>query len=96
MLVFFLWKKKTKHSIINIGSGKDYSIEHYAKLFVKVILKNKNIFIRYDRSKPDGTPRKVMDVSIAKKYGWSAKTKLNKAILDTYNSFLKEIKLWKK
>ena len=90
--IFFM-KKKTKHSIINIGSGKDYSIEHYAKLFVKVILKNKSIFIRYDKSKPDGTPRKVMDVSIAKKYGWSAKTKLNKAILDTYNSFLKEIKL---
>jgi GDP-L-fucose synthase len=90
--IFFM-KKKTKHSIINIGSGKDYSIEHYAKLFVKVILKNRNIFIRYDKSKPDGTPRKVMDVSIAKKYGWSAKTKLNKAILDTYNSFLKEIKL---
>ena len=34
-----------------------------------------------------------MDVSIAKKYGWSVKTKLDKAILDTYNSFLKEIKL---
>ena len=59
--IFFM-KKKTKHSIINIGSGKDYSIEHYAKLFVKVILKNRNIFIRYDKSKPDGTPKKVMDV----------------------------------
>jgi len=34
-----------------------------------------------------------MDISIAKKYGWSAKIKLDKAILDTYNSFLKEIKV---
>ena len=90
--IFFM-KKKTKHSIINIGSGKDYSIEYYAKLFSKIILKNQKIFIKYDKSKPDGTPRKVMDVSIAKKYGWSVKTKLDKAILDTYNSFLKEIKL---
>ena len=96
MLVSFLWKKKTKHSIINIGSGKDYSIEHYARLFAKVILKNQKIFIKYDKSKPDGTPRKIMDISIAKKYGWSAKIKLDKAILDTYNSFLKEIKVWKK
>ena len=90
--IFFM-KKKTKHSIINIGSGKDYSIEYYAKLFSKIILKNQKIFIKYDKSKPDGTPRKIMDISIAKKYGWSAKIKLDKAILDTYNSFLKEIKV---
>ena len=40
-----------------------------------------------------GTLRKVMDVSLAKKYGWSAKKNLNEAIMDTYNSFLKETKL---
>ena len=90
--IFFM-KKKTKHSIINIGSGKDYSIDHYAKLFAKIILKNKKIYVKYDKSKPDGTLRKVMDVSLAKKYGWSAKKNLNEAIMDTYNSFLKEIKL---
>ena len=70
--VYFM-KKKTKHTIINIGTGKDYSIEYYAKLFSKVILKNKKISINYDKSKPDGTYRKVMDVSLAKKYGWYAK-----------------------
>ncbi len=90
--IFFM-KKKIKHSIINIGSGKDYSIDHYAKLFAKIILKNKKIYVKYDKSKPDGTLRKVMDVSLAKKYGWSAKKNLNEAIVDTYNSFLKEIKL---
>ena len=88
--VYFM-KKKTKHTIINIGTGKDYSIEYYAKLFSKVILKNKKISINYDKSKPDGTYRKVMDVSLAKKYGWYAKKKLNEAILDTYKSFLKKI-----
>jgi GDP-L-fucose synthase len=90
--IFFM-KKKTKHSIINIGSGKDYSIDYYAKLFAKIILKNKKIYFKYDKSKPDGTLRKVMDVSLAKKYGWSTKKNLNEAIMDTYNSFLKEIKL---
>ena len=90
--IFFM-KKRTKHSIINIGSGKDYSIDYYAKLFAKIILKNKKIYVKYDKSKPDGTLRKVMDVSLAKKYGWSAKKNLNEAIMDTYNSFLKEIKL---
>ena len=90
--IFFM-KKRTKHSIINIGSGKDYSIDHYAKLFAKIILKNKKIYVKYDKSKPDGTLRKVMDVSLAKKYGWSTKKNLNEAIMDTYNSFLKEIKL---
>jgi len=90
--IFFM-KKKTKHSIINIGSGKDYTIEYYARLFAKVILKNNNILIKYDKSKPNGTPRKVMDISLAKKYGWFAKKSLNESISNTYNSFLKEIKL---
>ena len=88
--VFFM-KKKTKHSIINIGTGKDYSIDYYAKKFSRLILKNKKIKIKYDKSKPDGTLRKVMDVSLAKKYGWSAKKNLNKAILETYNSFVRGI-----
>ena len=88
--IFFM-KKKTKHSIINIGTGKDYSIDYYAKKFSRLILKNKKIKIKYDKSKPDGTLRKVMDVSLAKKYGWSAKKNLNKAILETYNSFVRGI-----
>ena len=90
--IFFMKKKRTQ-SIINIGSGKDYTIEYYARLFAKVILKNNNILIKYDKSKPNGTPRKVMDISLAKKYGWFAKKSLNESISDTYNSFLKEIKL---
>ena len=88
--IFFM-KKKTKHSIINIGSGKDYSIEYYARLFAKVILKNQKIFIKYDKSKPDGTPRKIMDISIAKKYGWKPNHNLKTQILKTYKSYLSKI-----
>ena len=47
--------------------------------------------IDYDKSKPDGVPKKLLDVSLAKKYGWKSKTKLNDAILKTYNHFLKNI-----
>ena len=49
--------------------------------------------IKYDLSKPNGTPRKVLDVSLAKKYGWTKKTELTKAIKYTYEDFIKKIKL---
>ena len=88
--VYFM-KKKTKHTLINIGSGKDYPIKYYANLILKLIIPNKKIFIKYDKSKPNGTPRKVLDVSLAKKYGWQSSMNLQDAIIKTYNSYLKEI-----
>ena len=60
------------------------------KLISKLILKRK-IKIIYDKSKPNGVFRKVMDISLAKKYGWKSKIRLNDAILKTYESFKKEI-----
>tara|TARA_B110000008_G_scaffold276979_1_gene317352 strand:- start:970 stop:1905 length:936 start_codon:yes stop_codon:yes gene_type:complete len=88
--VYFM-KKKTNHDLINIGTGKDYSIKYYAELISKLILKKK-ITIQYDRSKPNGTLAKVMDISLAKKYGWRSKMNLNQSILSCYKSFLKEKK----
>ena len=88
--VYFM-KKKTDHSLINIGTGKDYSIKHYAELILKILLPYKKIIIKYDRSKPNGTSRKVMDISLAKKYGWKSKMNLNDAIHRTYKSFLKSL-----
>ena len=89
--VYFM-NKKTKHDIINVGTGKDYTIKYYAQLISKIILPNKKIEIEYDRSKPNGTPRKVMDISLAKKYGWKPSTSLELAILKTYQTYLKETK----
>ena len=89
--VYFM-KKKTKDTVINIGSGKDYSIKYYANLILKLIIPNKKIVIKYDKSKPNGTPRKVLDVSLSKKYGWHSSMNLKDAIIKTYNSYLKEIK----
>ena len=88
--VYFM-NKKTKHSIINVGTGKDYSIKFYATLMKKIILPNKKIFIKYDLSKPNGTLRKILDVSLAKKYGWKSKINLKESIMKTYQSYLEEI-----
>ena len=85
--IYFM-NKKIKANIINIGTGKDYTIKDYAKLILKIIIPNKKIKIIYDLSKPNGTPRKVLDVSLAKRYGWKSKTNLKDAILKTYKSYL--------
>ena len=82
-------KKKIKETIINIGTGKDYTIKDYANKILSKIISDKKIRIKYDKKKPNGTPRKVLDISLAKKYGWYPKTKLNDAILKTYDHFLK-------
>ena len=87
--VYFMNKKK-KPTVINIGTGKDYSIKYYAKLFAKIILPNKKIIIKYDLSKPSGVKRKVLDVSLARKYGWKYTINLKKAILNTYQSYKTE------
>jgi GDP-L-fucose synthase len=85
--IFFM-NKKIKDVVINIGSGKDYTIKEYAKFILKIIIPNKKINIKYDLSKPNGTPRKVLDISLAKKYGWEANHNLKEQILKTYNSYL--------
>ena len=84
--IYFM-NKKTKDLIINIGSGKDYSIKEYAKLFLKILAPKKKINIKYDLSKPNGTPRKVLDIALAKKYGWRPNFNLKKQILETYQSY---------
>ena len=85
--IYFM-KKRFKQTTLNIGTGKDRSIEQYAKIILNLILPDKKIKIKYDKSKPNGTPRKVMDVSLAKKYGWKSKTDLKDAIKMTYNDYL--------
>ena len=85
--IYFM-KKKIKETVVNIGTGNDYTIKEYAKKILSQIIPNKKILSKYDLRKPNGTPRKVLDVSLAKKYGWCSKTKLNEAILKTYHNFL--------
>jgi GDP-L-fucose synthase len=88
--IFFL-NKKTKESLINIGTGKDIKIEQYAKSIMKFL--NIKINIHFDKTKPDGTPRKLLDTTIAKKYGWRPKISLKDGFFLTYADYLKNIKL---
>ena len=87
--IYFM-KKRIKETMINIGTGKDYTTKEFAKTFLNIIYPKGKIMIKYDKSKPNGTPRKVMNVDLAKKYGWKAKTNIKKAINITYKDFIKK------
>ena len=85
--VFFM-NKKIKESLINIGSGKDLTIKEYANLLLKIIYPEMKVKIKFDKTKPNGTLRKVLNINLAKKYGWVAKTDIKKAIKITYKDYL--------
>lgn len=78
-------------SQINIGTGEDLSISELAGLISEVVgFRGK---VKYDNSKPDGTPRKLMDVSRIHKLGWRHRTSLKEGIEKTYSWFLNNTKL---
>jgi GDP-L-fucose synthase len=79
-------KIRTRENWINIGTGKDFTITQYAKIIMKYL--KCNFKIKFDKTKPNGSPRKLLDISIAKKYGWSAKTNLQSGFIKTYKNFL--------
>jgi GDP-L-fucose synthase len=84
--IFFM-KKKTKETLINIGTGKDFSIKYYADFVIRSL--NANIKkINFDKSMPDGTLRKLLDISLANSYGWKSKVSLKEGLLKTYKYFL--------
>ena len=83
---FFL-KKNIKHSVINIGTGKEKTIKQFCQYIMKKI--NCDLQIKYDKSKPNGTPRKILDCSIAKSYGWTSKISLDKGFKMTFENFIK-------
>lgn len=86
----FLMENYNESEIINIGTGEDISIADLAELIKEVIdFKGK---IVNDLSKPDGTPRKLLDVSKLHDLGWKHKIELGDGIKSTYKWFLKERK----
>jgi GDP-L-fucose synthase len=84
----FLMDNYEDSEIINIGVGKDISISELADL-IKDIVGFKGT-IRYDRTKPDGTPRKLLDVSRLRAAGWQPKISLRQGIEWTYRWYVKE------
>ena len=92
--VYFM-NKKFKGTIVNIGTGKDFKIKEYVKIIGNVIAPGKKIKIKFDRTKPNGTRRKLLSISRSKKYGWRPKTDLKDAIYHTYKDFLKKNQVYK-
>ena len=85
--IFFL-KKKTSESLINIGTGIEKSITQYARFIMKHL--GVNLSIVYERQKLEGTYRKLLDVSLAKKHGWTYKTSLETGLSRTIIDYLKK------
>ena len=75
-----------KQSHVNIGTGVDLTIGELAQNIKEVIgYKGRIVF---DKTKPDGVPKKLMNVDLIKKLGWNAQTKLNEGIVLSYHDFL--------
>ncbi|MCK4795865.1 MAG: GDP-L-fucose synthase [Spirochaetes bacterium] len=86
--LLFLMNNYNKKDFVNIGVGEDISISELAILIKNIIGYDGGI--EYDTSKPDGTPRKLLDVSRINGLGWKAKTSLKKGIELTYEWFLEK------
>ena len=88
---YYLMQNYNEAGLVNIGTGEDISIKDLALLIKKVI--NYRGEIRFDSSKPDGTPRKLMDVSKLNSKGWKHKIELEDGIKLAYNDFLSKEKI---
>jgi GDP-L-fucose synthase len=85
----FLMENYDDREFINIGTGEDLSILELAKIIKDIIGYEGEI--NFDTDKPDGTPRKLMDISRLQALGWTAKTSLQKGIEIAYRDFINKI-----
>lgn len=83
-----LMKTYSQAELVNIGTGEDITIAEFARV-VAVAVGYKG-GISYDTSRPDGTPRKLLDVSRLAKLGWRARTSLEEGIRLAYAAYLRE------
>ncbi|MGB8341202.1 MAG: GDP-L-fucose synthase [Chthoniobacterales bacterium] len=84
----FLLQNYDSPEIINIGTGTDLTIRELAELICEVVGFDGGL--TWDRSQPDGTPRKLLDVSKIRSWGWQPKIPLREGIARTYDWFLAE------
>ncbi|XP_017219699.1 GDP-L-fucose synthase 1 [Daucus carota subsp. sativus] len=88
--VVFLLDKYSGLEHVNVGSGKEVTIKELAEL-VKDVVGFKGDLV-WDSSKPDGTPRKLMDSSKLAQLGWVPKVSLHDGLVDTYKWYLENVK----
>ena len=82
----FLLNKYSEHSPINLGTGVEVSIKDLAVKICEIVGFNGELV--FDTSKPDGTPRKVLDVTKINELGWQSKTKLENGLKISFEWFL--------
>jgi len=84
--LIFLMKNHNESDWVNIGTGEDISIKELANLIKQIVGYEGELV--WDTSKPDGTPRKLLDVSKINSLGWKHKTNLENGINKTYTWYL--------
>ncbi len=85
-----LMKTYSSDELVNIGTGEDSTIAEFARVVAATVGYNGEI--SFDRSRPDGTPRKLLDVSRLASLGWRARTSLVDGIRSAYRAYLSESK----
>jgi GDP-L-fucose synthase len=85
-----LMKTYSSQELVNIGSGEDISIAEFARVVASIV--GYTGTISFDPSRPDGTPRKLLDVSRLAQLGWRARTSLEDGIRLSYRAYLSESK----
>jgi len=83
---WYMLDQEVGGELINIGTGEDVTIAEFADLIAKVVGYGGKII--YDSSKPDGTPRKLLDVNKAHSYGWKHLIELEDGLRQTYAWFV--------
>jgi len=84
---FYLMQNYDEEQLVNVGSGTDISIKNLALLIKEIVGYNGELV--FNSSKPDGTPRKLMDVTKLEKVGWTYKITLEEGIRKVYDDILK-------
>ena len=82
----FLMESEVQEGLFNVGSGCDVTIRELAETVMDVV--GFNGTLSFDTSRPDGTPRKLLDVSRMKELGWESHTSLHEGITKAYEDFL--------
>ena len=77
-----------KNSLINVGSGQELTIKQFANIIKKITKSNKKL--KFNRKYPDGTKRKILDLTRIKKLGWAPKVSLRSGLIDTINWYKKK------
>lgn len=86
--IYFMLSK-THQDTINIGTGKQFTIMHYAREICKIL--NVKPKFKLDLKKPNGMKTKVLDISLAKNLGWESKISLKSGIERTYHYFINNL-----